>query len=119
MKATPMQFIPRPDDSENVREALRHACVLWAGQEHGGALQSLRHAIECAGDDGNDKRMLELSKALADLMQAVARPLVPPRPVPPPLPPRRAGAPRRLPPPLPQSARRAGSGPTIPPILAP
>jgi hypothetical protein len=117
MEATPMHFIPRADDSEIVREALRQACALWAGRQRDGALQSLRRAIESAGDEGNDKRMLELSKALADLVQPAPRPPRKAPAVPPPLP-LRAGAPRRLPPPVPRSLPKSETSP-IPPIRAP
>ena len=117
MEPSPMHFVPRPDDSEIVREALRRACALWAGRQRDSALQSLRCAIESAGDDGNDKRMLELSKALADLVQPAPSPPRPARAVPPALPPR-GGAPRRLPPPV-RPSPKARSARAIPPILAP
>jgi hypothetical protein len=137
--------LPNPDatDPSDVAVALEAARALWNNEDTGEALRWLSRAAEAAEQEGNDRRALDLARAVADLKDALAADAraTPPPPgsgsvvppvtrsvTPPPLPPARpssslpAPPASRVPPasmrPSPSQAAPAPSAPT-PPSMRP
>ena len=108
-----------PSDHPDVSVVLKAATTLWENGDTGGALRWFARAAEAAGDVGDDRRALELARAVADLKENLAareqtatRP--PPTKAPPPpsarkpsLPPKPPPRNRSIPPTLPQTPATA------------
>lgn len=103
---------PSSDDTSDVSVALEAARALWDNGEIEEALRWLGRAVESTEQAGNDRRALELARAVADLKDALA-----PKPPPPPA----AASPKPSmkppPPPLPPAAPTAAS-PSVQPAPA-
>jgi hypothetical protein len=91
---------PEPDEPSDVTVAIEAARALWENGDREEALRWFSRAAEAAEQGGNDRRALELARAVADLKDGLAASAVPPAapaapasspaapsaPVPPPLP---------------------------------
>jgi len=76
--------IPRPSgtDCDSVITALETAAVFSAKGDGSEAMRWLRRAAESAGEAGDDRRALSLSRSVADLRDALSVPPPPPPPTP-------------------------------------
>lgn len=77
--------LARPTDSQDVSWALSTAQTSWGRGDPREAVKWLRRAAEAASEADDDKRALELAKAVAELASRAAKappnpPSVPPRP---------------------------------------
>lgn len=101
---------PETDDPSDVAVALEAARALWENGERDEALRWFSRAVEAAEQAGNDRRAVELARAVADMKDGLrAASQTPPPPATTPKPPTR---------PPPPSARKASLPPT-PPSMRP
>jgi hypothetical protein len=65
---------PEPDDPSDVTVAIEAAGALWENGDREEALRWFSRAAEAAEQAGNDRRSLELARAVADLKDSLAAP---------------------------------------------
>ena len=131
MTATPSASLPtaEPSDSSDVSVALEAAAALWQNGEVEEAMRWIARAAEGAEQAGDDRRALELARALADLKDGLAGKAEPPPEAapkrvtrPPPLPGAETApkfVPKAPPPPPPPPSARKASLPPTPPSMRP
>ena len=100
---------PEPEDPSDVSVALEAARALWENGDTDEALRWFSRAVEAAEQSGNDRRALDLARAVAELKDGLSAKSGPPAPS--------APTTKSVTRPPPPSARR--SLPPIPPSMRP